>query len=91
MPCRWQYLALLDAVPLVFIWDGENLVGQWQERVPKLIAAYQAFRGTMAAKAVICKPGRSRNQRLRNEPGWSKFTRRQITRIQLPLTGASAA
>jgi transposase len=53
----WQHLSVLGAVPRVFVWDGESAVGRWRARVPELTAACQAFRGTVAAKVVICKPG----------------------------------
>lgn len=52
----WQHLSALGAVPRVFVWDGEGAVGRWRARVPELTAACQAFRGTVAAKVVICKP-----------------------------------
>ncbi|PEG32884.1 IS21 family transposase, partial [Mycolicibacterium agri] len=42
--------------PRVFVWDGEGAVGRWRARTPELTAASQAFRGTVAAKVVICKP-----------------------------------
>ncbi len=53
----WQHLSVLGAVPRVFVWDGEGAVGRWRARMPELTAACQAFRGTVAAKVVICKPG----------------------------------
>ncbi|MGY4713132.1 Mu transposase domain-containing protein, partial [Mycolicibacterium sp. CBM1] len=53
----WQHLSALGAVPRVFVWDGEGAVGRWRARVPELTAVCQAFRGTVAAKVVICKPG----------------------------------
>lgn len=52
----WQHLSVLGAVPRVFVWDGEGAVGRWRARMPELTAACQAFRGTVAAKVVICKP-----------------------------------
>lgn len=53
----WHHLSVLGTVPRVFVWDGEGAVGRWRARVPELTAACQAFRGTLAAKVVICKPG----------------------------------
>lgn len=53
----WQHLSALGAVPRVFVWDGEGAVGRWRARTEELTAACQAFRGTLAAKVVICKPG----------------------------------
>lgn len=53
----WHHLSVLGVVPRVFVWDGEGAVGRWRARMPELSAACQAFRGTVAAKVVICKPG----------------------------------
>jgi transposase len=53
----WQHLSMLGATPRVLVWDGEGAVGRWRARQPELTAACQAFRGTVAAKVVICKPG----------------------------------
>jgi len=39
------------------VWDGEGAVGRWRARRPELTGACQAFRGTLAAKVLICKPG----------------------------------
>ena len=53
----WQHISALGAVPRVLVWDGEGAVGRWRARQPELTAACQAFRGTLAAKVLICKPG----------------------------------
>lgn len=53
----WQHLSVLGATPRVLVWDGEGAVGRWRARQPELTAACQAFRGTLAAKVLICKPG----------------------------------
>jgi transposase len=53
----WQHLSALGATPRVLVWDGEGAVGRWRARQPELTAACQAFRGTLAAKVLICKPG----------------------------------
>ena len=53
----WQHLSTLGATPRVLVWDGEGTVGRWRARQPELTAACQAFRGTLAAKVLICKPG----------------------------------
>ncbi|WP_301150350.1 IS21 family transposase [Mycobacterium simiae] len=53
----WQQLCALGAVPRVLVWDGEGAVGRWRARQHELTAACQAFRGTLAAKVLICKPG----------------------------------
>jgi transposase len=52
----WQHLSVLGAVPRVLVWDGEGAVGRWRARQPELTAVCQAFRGTLAAKVLICKP-----------------------------------
>jgi transposase len=53
----WQHLSTLGATPRVLVWDGEGAVGRWRARRPELTVACQAFRGTLAAKVLICKPG----------------------------------
>ncbi|MDT5169119.1 MAG: hypothetical protein QOD02_2450 [Mycobacterium sp.] len=53
----WQHVSVLGATPRVLVWDGEGAVGRWRARQPELTAACQAFRGTLAAKVLICKPG----------------------------------
>jgi transposase len=53
----WQHLSMLGAVPRVLVWDGEGAVGRWRARQPELTGQCHAFRGTLAAKVVICKPG----------------------------------
>jgi transposase len=52
----WQLLAALGAVPRVWVWDGEGAVGRWRRRQPELTADCHAFRGTLGAKVIICKP-----------------------------------
>jgi transposase len=53
----WQHLSTLGATPRVLVWDGEGAVGRWRQRQPELTGACHAFRGTLAAKVLICKPG----------------------------------
>ena len=53
----WQHLSMLGTTPRVLVWDGEGAVGRWRARQPELTAACQAFRGTLATKVLICKPG----------------------------------
>ena len=53
----WQQLSMLGAVPRVLVWDGEGAVGRWRARQPELTGHCQAFRGTLATKVLICKPG----------------------------------
>jgi transposase len=52
----WQLIAGLGAVPRVLVWDGEGAIGRWRAGKPELTAECQAFRGTLAAKVVVCKP-----------------------------------
>ena len=52
----WQLLAGLGAVPRVLVWDGEGAVGRWHGGRCELTAECQAFRGTLAAKVLICRP-----------------------------------
>jgi transposase len=53
----WQHIERLGAVPRVLVWDGEGAVGRWRARRSELTADCQAFRGTLAAKVIICRPG----------------------------------
>jgi transposase len=53
----WQHISTLGATPRVLVWDGEGAVGRWRARRPELTGSCQAFRGTLGAKVVICKPG----------------------------------
>jgi transposase len=52
----WQLIAGLAAVPRVLVWDGEGAIGRWRAGKPELTAECQAFRGTLGAKVVICRP-----------------------------------
>ncbi len=52
----WQLIAALGAVPRVLVWDGEGAVGRWRRRQPELTGECHAFRGTLGAKVIICKP-----------------------------------
>jgi transposase len=52
----WQNIRELGSTPRVLVWDGEGAVGRWRKRAPELTADCQAFRGTLAAKVLICKP-----------------------------------
>jgi transposase len=52
----WQLIAGLGAVPRALVWDGEGAVGRWRAGRPELTADCQAFRGTLGAKVVVCKP-----------------------------------
>jgi transposase len=52
----WQLIAGLGAVPRVLVWDGEGAIGRWRAGRPELTGDCQAFRGTLGAKVVVCKP-----------------------------------
>ena len=52
----WQLIAGLGAVPRVLVWDGEGAIGRWRGGRTELTRQCQAFRGTLAAKVVVCKP-----------------------------------
>lgn len=52
----WQHLSTLGGTPKVLVWDGEGAVGRWRARQPELTEHCQTFRGTLAAKVLICKP-----------------------------------
>jgi transposase len=52
----WQLLAALGAVPRVLVWDGEAAVGRWRGGRSELTEATHAFRGTLGAKVLICRP-----------------------------------
>ncbi len=51
----WQLIDAVGAVPRVLVWDGESAIGRWRGRRSELTAECQAFRGTLAAKVVICR------------------------------------
>ena len=52
----WQLIENLGAVPRVLVWDGEGAVGRWRAGKPGLTGDCQAFRGTLGAKVIVCKP-----------------------------------
>jgi transposase len=52
----WQLIDGLGAVPRVLVWDGEGAIGRWRAGRPELTADCQAFRGTLGAKVVVCRP-----------------------------------
>ena len=52
----WQHLAALGAVPRVLVWDGEGAIGRWRGGRSELTTQCQAFRGTLGAKVLICRP-----------------------------------
>jgi transposase len=52
----WQLIEGLGAVPRALVWDGEGAIGGWRGGKPVLTGECQAFRGTLAAKVIICRP-----------------------------------
>jgi transposase len=52
----WQHLLGLGGVPRVLVWDGEGAIGRWRAGRVELTAECQAFRGTLGAKVLVCKP-----------------------------------
>ncbi len=52
----WQLIEALGSVPRVLVWDGEGAIGRWRAGRVELTAECQGFRGTLAAKVLVCKP-----------------------------------
>jgi transposase len=52
----WSLIDALGAVPRVLVWDGEGAIGRWRAGRAELTAECQAFRGTLGARVLICKP-----------------------------------
>jgi transposase len=52
----WRLIDDLGAVPRVLVWDGEGAIGRWRGGRSELTDQCQAFRGTLGAKVVICRP-----------------------------------
>ena len=52
----WQLIEALGSVPRVLVWDGEGAIGRWRAGRPELTADCQAFRGTLGARVVVCRP-----------------------------------
>jgi transposase len=52
----WQLIERLGAAPRVLVWDGEGAIGRWRGGRSELTKQCQAFRGTLGAKVVICRP-----------------------------------
>jgi transposase len=52
----WQLIEALGAVPRALVWDGEGAIGRWRGRRTELTGECQGFRGTLAAKVIVCRP-----------------------------------
>jgi hypothetical protein len=47
-------------VPRVLVRDGEGAIGRWRAGRPELTGDFQAFRGTLGAKVVVCGPAEAK-------------------------------
>ena len=52
----WRLIERLGAVPRVLVWDGEGAIGRWRGGRSELTKDCQAFRGTLGAKVIVCRP-----------------------------------
>jgi transposase len=52
----WLLIEQLQASPRVLVWDGEGAIGRWRAGKVELTAGCQAFRGTLGAAVLVCKP-----------------------------------
>jgi transposase len=52
----WQLIEQLGAVPRALVWDGEGAIGRWRGGRSELTTDCQAFRGTLGAKVIVCRP-----------------------------------
>ena len=52
----WQLIEGLGAVPRVLVWDGEGAIGRRRGGRSELTGECQAFRGTLGAKVLVCRP-----------------------------------
>ena len=52
----WQLIEDLGVVPRVLVWDGEGAIGRWRAGRSELTEQCQAFRGTLGARVIICRP-----------------------------------
>jgi transposase len=52
----WQLISVLGAAPRVLVWDGEGAIGRWRSGKVELTRECQAFRGTLGATVLVCKP-----------------------------------
>jgi transposase len=52
----WRLIEYLGAVPRVLVWDGEGAIGRRRGGRTELTDQCQAFRGTLGAKVLVCRP-----------------------------------
>ncbi|MCF6470735.1 transposase [Nonomuraea sp. MG754425] len=49
-------LSLLGATPKTLVWDNEGAIGGWKRGRPQLTQDAEAFRGTLGARILQCRP-----------------------------------
>jgi transposase len=54
---HWSVLAGWGAVPKALVWDGESALSSRRGGRVKLSDPFEAFRGMLGVKVIICKPG----------------------------------
>ncbi|GAA3220443.1 IS21 family transposase [Nonomuraea helvata] len=52
----WALLSLLGATPKTLVWDNEGAIGAWKGGRPQLTRDAEAFRGTLGARILQCRP-----------------------------------
>jgi transposase len=52
----WALLRGLGGCPRTLVWDGEGAIGRYRRGRAELTGDCQAFRGTLGAKVIVCKP-----------------------------------
>jgi transposase len=54
---HWSVLGSWGAVPRTLVWDGESALSSRRAGKVKLSDQFEAFRGMLGVKVIICKPG----------------------------------
>lgn len=54
---HWNVLTGWGSVPRALVWDGEAALSTRKGGKAKLTGAFEAFRGMLGIKVIICKPG----------------------------------
>ncbi|MFC5820960.1 IS21 family transposase [Nonomuraea harbinensis] len=52
----WALLSLLGATPKTLVWDNEGAIGGWKGGRAQLTQDAEAFRGTLGARILQCRP-----------------------------------
>jgi hypothetical protein len=55
-----QLLEQLQAVPRALVWDREGAIGRWRGGRSELTGECPAFRRTLGAKVLVCRPAEGR-------------------------------